>query len=87
MSGGLTPTLAPEPVFLEDSGRYRMRVFALDFVQFVSTLVYYLALATLGLAATAVDSVLRTRSFDAFMTVVERIDHGKPDPVRVTDGR
>ncbi|WP_156388448.1 MULTISPECIES: hypothetical protein [unclassified Rhodococcus (in: high G+C Gram-positive bacteria)] len=67
----------PQPVFLESGLRYRVRVFAGDFVEFTLGLLYYVALGTLGLAAVALDSVLRTRLYDAFIALVERIDHGK----------
>ena len=65
-----------QPVFLETGLRYRVRTFAGDFVEFTLGLVYYVALGTLGLAAVAVDSVLRTHLYEKFIALVEYIDHG-----------
>ena len=67
----------PQPMFLESSARYRVRVFLGDFVNFTLGLVYYVACATLGVLAVVVDAVLRTHLYDFFIAVVERIDHGK----------
>ncbi|MBY6541196.1 hypothetical protein HQ325_21230 [Rhodococcus sp. BP-349] len=67
----------PQPMFLESGTRYRVRVFLGDFVNFTLGIVYYVACATLGVLAIAVDAMLRTRLYDAFIALVERIDHGK----------
>ncbi|MBY6679618.1 hypothetical protein HQ312_00995 [Rhodococcus sp. BP-316] len=67
----------PQPMFLETGARYRVRVFLGDFVNFTLGLVYYVACATLGVLAVAIDAVLRTHLYDAFIALVERIDHGK----------
>lgn len=71
----------PQPMFLETGARYRVRVFLGDFVNFTLGLVYYVACATLGVLAVAIDAVLRTHLYDAFVALVERIDHGKETAV------